>query len=84
MNGDVHVYIIADIAVFLSLAVAKTVSFTKATRHKTLSNWLFFNSFSIINSPTQALSKAKTRQNNWSTALLLYAVFSTIVFLFVK
>jgi len=75
---------LVDLLVLLALIVYKTISLKRATRRVSLSHWMHFSRFEIINSSTSTSAKAKKTQNALTVLLITLTLISAICFFIFK
>lgn len=79
MNQAVLI-ITVTVFVLIALIFIKTRLFYLATRKRTLSRWLHFNQFHIIEAPDDKIRKLRRQQNTFTTSILIVTM---LLFIFI-
>jgi hypothetical protein len=73
----------AMFGIFVILLTIKTVLFFKATRRRSITNFVYFTYYDIVNTSGEERKKAKKVQNTLTISLAIYVAVCAITLLFI-
>ena len=80
MENTTVAFLSIDIAIILILVIAKTITFFRSARKRSIGRWFYFDQYDIFNAPSEKVKTARLRQNRLSLLILFLVLLSPVAY----